>query len=105
MRANKQLEAARRTEASSSCLRCLNHISFLGIQTTFCQARGNISVIHVDTVQNAGRQWKIRQLHAIHRIPTVLLAKDALKNSQEKENAPIPKQKVGPCDQLFCVEF
>ena len=68
-------------------------------------SRSNISVIHVDTVQNAGRQWKIRQLHAIHRIPTVLLAKDALKNSQEKENAPIPKQKVGPCDQLFCVEF
>ena len=33
----------------------------------------------------------------------VLLAKDTLKTSQEKENAPIQKQKVGPCDQVFCI--
>ena len=35
--ANKALEAARRTQASSSCLRCWNHVPFLGIQTTFWQ--------------------------------------------------------------------
>ena len=98
--ANKALEAARRTQASSSCLRCWNHVPFLGIQTTFCQEATypRYMLILFDAVVEKG------QLHAIYTIPTmVLLAKDTLKNSQEKENAPIQKQKVGPCDQVFWV--
>ena len=64
--ANKALEAARRTQASSSCLRCWNRVPFLGIQTTFWQEATypRYMLILFDAVMEKG------QLHAIYGIPT-----------------------------------
>ena len=64
--ANKALEAARRTQASSSCLRCWNHVPFLGIQTTFCQEATYPRYMLI--LFNAGMEKG--QLHAIYGIPT-----------------------------------